>query len=54
MLWDYSKNDIMFSKPKQKSKPVIFFFSEALQIEEGADVLVSCNPITECAVLFLE
>lgn len=53
MLCDYFGNDITFAKPKEANKPVMFF-SAALQTEEVADVLRSCNPVTECAILLRE
>ena len=53
MLCDHFGNGIKFSKPIEANKPLMFF-SSALQTEEVADVIRSCNPVTECAILLRE
>ena len=53
LLSDYFGNGIKFSKPTEANKPLMFFSSD-LQTEEVADVIRSCNPITECALLLRE
>ena len=53
LLSNYFGNSIKFSKPTEANKPLMFF-SSSLQTEEVADVIRSCNPVTECALLLRE